>query len=135
MPVWDTLCLARRGGRSMKSFCRCALADSIWAIGKSFGSEGELIAQGLGGGDKNEKQHRKIQNHRSTELIFLLRLAYLLILILGSLLPMVKAKLRQRTCQGTSTIQQPLYREYRGVRLGMTAAECESETWRAGAEE
>lgn len=56
------------------------------------------------------------------ELTYLL-IAALLLLFLGMVAKGQKPTTAMRAVRTSSQIQQPLYREYRGVRLGMTAAE------------
>jgi hypothetical protein len=56
------------------------------------------------------------------ELIYLL-LGALLLLALGSVVARGQAPAVKTSSKPQALVQQPLYREYRGVRLGMTAAE------------
>lgn len=56
------------------------------------------------------------------ELVFFI-LGMLLLWTLGALLAQGQSQKQQPAAGAQTQIQQPLYREYRGVRLGMTAAE------------
>jgi outer membrane protein assembly factor BamE (lipoprotein component of BamABCDE complex) len=57
-----------------------------------------------------------------TELIFLL-IGLLLLLAMARIVTGQTAAQGLRTANAQAQVQQPLYKEYRGVRLGMTAAE------------
>jgi len=58
-----------------------------------------------------------------TELVYFL-IAALLLLVFGSLIARGQSEVRAiRTSKPQAPVQQPLYREYRGVHLGMTATE------------
>jgi len=57
-----------------------------------------------------------------TELTYLL-IGMLLLLLMGTFANGQRTPQLTRASGGLSQIQQPLYREYRGVRLGMTATE------------
>ena len=57
-----------------------------------------------------------------TELIYLL-IGLLLVLLIGTVARGQSATQLTKSVNAHSQIQQPLYKEYRGVRLGMTAAE------------
>ena len=57
-----------------------------------------------------------------TELIFLL-IGLLLLLAMARIVTGQTAAQGVRTANAQAQVQQPLYKEYRGVRLGMTAAE------------
>ena len=63
------------------------------------------------------------KNHRTpiVEIIFL-AIGVILLLILGVIASGQTKTEAMKVARGHSQIQQPLYREYRGVRLGMTAA-------------
>ena len=54
---------------------------------------------------------------RIVEIVFFV-IGVILLLLLGAI-----ASGQTKTAKGYSQVQQPLYKEYRGVRLGMTAAE------------
>lgn len=57
-----------------------------------------------------------------TELTYLL-VGVLLLLLLGTIAKGQRTPQSTKASGGLSQIQQPIYRDYRGVRLGMTAAE------------
>ena len=59
---------------------------------------------------------------RIVEILFFV-IGVILILILGAIAAGYAATQAKKVERGHSQVQQPLYREYRGVRLGMTAAE------------
>ena len=59
---------------------------------------------------------------RTVELVFF-AIAVILLLILGVIARGQTGTQAKNVARGHSQIQRPLYREYRGVRLGMTAAE------------
>jgi len=59
---------------------------------------------------------------RIVEILFFV-IGVILLLILGAVASGYAATQAKKVERGHSQIQQPLYREYRGVRLGMTAAE------------
>ena len=59
---------------------------------------------------------------RIVEILFYV-IGVILLLILGAIASGYAATQAKKVERGHSQIQQPLYREYRGVRLGMTAAE------------
>jgi hypothetical protein len=59
---------------------------------------------------------------RTVELVFF-AIGVILLLLLGVIASGQTKTEAMKVARGHSQIQQPLYREYRGVRLGMTAAE------------
>ena len=59
---------------------------------------------------------------RIVEIIFF-AIGVILLLILGAIASGQTKTETMKVARGYSQVQQPLYREYRGVRLGMTAAE------------
>ena len=58
---------------------------------------------------------------RILEIVFF-AIAAILLLLMGAIAS-GQTKTEARVAKGYSQVQQPLYKEYRGVRLGMTAAE------------
>ena len=59
---------------------------------------------------------------RIIEILFF-AIGVILLLLLGAIASGHAATQEKKVARGHAQIQQPLYREYRGVRLGMTAAE------------
>lgn len=59
---------------------------------------------------------------RTVELVFF-AIGVILLLLLGVIVSGQTKTEAMKVARGHSQVQQPLYREYRGVRLGMTAAE------------
>ena len=59
---------------------------------------------------------------RIVEILFFV-IGVILLLLLGAIASGQTKTEAMKTAKGYSQVQQPLYKEYRGVRLGMTAAE------------